>query len=245
MAIRIHNIGGYAVNNYLLETPAGWIALDTGYPGGEEVFLRRLERLTPAENLTYVFLTHHHDDHAGFLAALLARTRARVVLHPAGLPALAAGRSNEPPGAGYSSWPATLFSRFKKAFTFPPAVPGDRAIPVTGEDDQFFHTLGLPLRILFLPGHTADSIGLLREDTGDLFCGDAAMNAVISVARHTIWIEDGAAFGRSWDTMLACQPTRVLPSHGRPFPPADLVKYRHYLDGRALLPPAGSTAHRG
>lgn len=32
--IKVHNIGGYVVRNYLLETPAGVIAVDTGYPGG-------------------------------------------------------------------------------------------------------------------------------------------------------------------------------------------------------------------
>ena len=97
--------------------------------------------------------------------------------------------------------------------------------------------MGLPIRILFLPGHTADSIGLLLTQTGDLFCGDAAMNAVISVARHTIWIENAAAFSASWDVMLGAAPKRIVPSHGRPFSPEDLKKYRHYLDGRALLPP--------
>ena len=237
MSIRIHNIGGYVVNNYLIETPAGWIAIDTGYPGGEDEFLRRFARLASVEDLKYIFLTHHHDDHAGFLAALLARTGAQVILNPVGLPALAAGRSNEPADAGYSSWPASLFSRFKRDFSFPPVEPGDRAIPVSGPDDQFFHTLGLPLTILFLPGHTSDSIGLLREDTGELLCGDAAMNAVISVARHTIWIEDSASFGASWDRMLALSPRRIYPAHGAPFPPSDLVKYRHYLDGRRLIPP--------
>jgi glyoxylase-like metal-dependent hydrolase (beta-lactamase superfamily II) len=39
--------------------------------------------------------------------------------------------------------------------------------------------MGLPIRILFLPGHTCDSMGLLLEETGRLFCGDAAMNALI------------------------------------------------------------------
>ncbi len=237
MDIRIHNIGGYIVKNYLLETPVGWIAVDTGYPGGEGKFLERFAKLAALEDLKYIFLTHAHDDHAGFLSALLERTAAKVILHPAGIPALESGQSNEPPGAGYSSWPASLFSKFKKEFSFPPVKLGDRAVFVSSEADQVFKAAGLPLRILFLPGHTEDSIGLLLEETGELLCGDAAMNAVISVARHTIWIEDAQAFGRSWDKMLALSPSRIYPSHGRPFSPEDLRKYRHYLDGKALIPP--------
>ena len=29
--LRIHEIGGYFLRQYLLETPLGWIALDSGY----------------------------------------------------------------------------------------------------------------------------------------------------------------------------------------------------------------------
>ena len=237
MNLRIHNIGGYVVKNYLLETPIGWIAIDTGYPGGEGVFLMRFQELTPLDNLKYIFLTHAHDDHAGFLAALLSKTTAKVILNPMGIPALEDGRSNEPPGAGYSSWPASLFSKFKKDFSFPPVKLGDRAVFVSSEADQVFKAMGLPVRILFLPGHTSDSIGLFLEETGELLCGDAAMNAFISVARHTIWIEDAQEFGRSWDKMLALNPTKIYPSHGTPFPPNDLVRYRHFMDGRELIRP--------
>ena len=235
--IRIHNIGGYIVKNYLLDTPIGWIAIDTGYPGGEDTFLKRFQNLAPLDNLKYIFLTHAHDDHAGFLEALLSKTKAKVILNSIGIPALESGKSNDPPGAGYSSWTASMFSKFKKDFSFPPVKLGDRAIFVSDEKDQVFKAMGLPISILFLPGHTADSIGLFLEETGELFCGDAAMNAVISVARHTIWIEDSEVFGNSWDKMIGLNPSIIYPSHGTPFPPKDLIKYRHFMDGRRLISP--------
>lgn len=237
MTLTLHEIGGYIVRNYLLETPEGILAIDTGYPGGFARFRRRFERRWPLSALRYVFLTHHHDDHAGFLADLLAHTDATLILHEAAVPLLAAGKTYEPPGSGYSSRPALLFSHVKKDFSYPPVTVDSRAVRVATEADQFFHTLGLPLRILLLPGHTADSIGLLLEETGEVLCGDAAMNAVISVARHTIWIDDKEAFGRSWDAMLALSPTRIYPSHGNPFPPSDLRRFRHALEGRPLLRP--------
>ncbi len=237
MDIKIYNIGGYVVKNYLLETPQGIIAIDTGYPGGAGKFRTRFENRWPLSNLKYIFLTHHHDDHAGFLGDLLEMTDAKVILHPLAVEALAAGKSNEPPGAGYSSALASLFGKIKKDFSYPPVQIGDRAILAHNENEQVFESMGLPIRILFLPGHTADSIGLFLPETGQLFCGDAAMNAVISVARHTIWIEDAAEFGRSWDKMLALNPTKIYPSHGTPFLPEDLVKYRHFMDGRKLIRP--------
>lgn len=199
--------------------------------------MKRFQALTRLDNLNYIFLTHAHDDHVGFLAALLSKTTAKVILNPMGIPALDAGRSNEPPSAGFSSRPASLFSKFKKDFSFPAVKLGDRAVFVSSEADQVFKAMGLPVRILFLPGHTADSIGLFFEETGELFCGDAAMNAVISIAHHTIWIENVQEFGKSWDKMLALNPTKIYPSHGAPFPPKDLVKYRHFMDGRKLITP--------
>lgn len=237
MEIQVHNIGGYALKNYLLETPVGMIAIDTGYPGGLPTFKARFERRWPLSELKYLFLTHHHDDHAGFLADLLEQTGAEVVLHPLAVEHLRRGRNNEPPGAGYSSRPASLFGKFKKDFSFPAVNAGERYTLVHSEEEQFFRDLGLPIQIVFLPGHTADSMGLFLPETGQLFCGDAAMNAVISVVRHTIWIDDAEAFGCSWDRMLALSPTRIYPSHGTPFPPSDLVKYRHFLDGKTLIRP--------
>lgn len=237
MDIKIDNIGGYVVKNYLLETPQGVIAIDTGYPGGAEKFIRRFTKRWPLERLKYIFLTHHHDDHSGFLGDLLRVCDAKVILHPLAAEFLKTGQSADPPGAGYSSRPAWLFSRIKKDFSFPPVDVSRRAIFVESEDHQIFEDLGIPIRILHLPGHTADSIGLLLTETGQLFCGDAAMNAVISLAKHTIWIDDVAAFGYSWDKMLSVNPKRIYPAHGTPFSPRDLVKYRNFMDERSLILP--------
>ena len=153
-----------------------------------------------------------------------------------GLPVLDAVENAVPPVSGYSLRLPATFCVFKKEFKFPPVQVGERGIFVSTEADQFFHTIGLPLRILFLPGHTSDSIGLLNEETGELFCGDAAMNAVISRQRHTIWVDDAEAFGQSWDVMLAANPFKIIPSHGNPFDPQDLRKYRHFLKGHGLIP---------
>ncbi|ULQ59266.1 MBL fold metallo-hydrolase [Brucepastera parasyntrophica] len=236
MEIRVHEIGNYMLRNYLLETETGWIAIDTGYPGGCDKFVSSFEKLAPLAELKYIFLTHVHDDHAGFLSDLMDRCDARLVLHPAGLPVLKAGENLVKEGAGYSSRLASLFGVFKKDFRFPGFNPGKQALYIQNEEDQLFERLGLPVRIVFLPGHTADSMGLLMTETGDLFCGDAAMNAVISVARHTIWIDSKREFQLSWDKMLGLNPKRIIPAHGNPFPPRDLRKYRHYLDDRELVP---------
>jgi glyoxylase-like metal-dependent hydrolase (beta-lactamase superfamily II) len=228
--IKIHNIGSYIVNNYLLETPTGIIGIDTGYPGSFPKYKKRFEKIAPLSELKFIVLTHHHDDHSGFLNELIEATNAQIILNPVAIPLLATGKNCTPPGSGYSSIPASLFGKFKKDFSFPPVViPEDRTITFGSEEQQPFEDLNIPLKILHLPGHTADHIGLFLTDLGIMFCGDAAMNAVISVARHTIWIDDKAEFCRSWDKMISYNAKKIYPAHGSPFSPSDLIKYRNYL----------------
>ncbi len=238
MEIKIHNIGSYIVKNYLLETPVGWIALDTGYRGGVDRFLKRFSKLAPLKDLKYIFLTHAHDDHAGFLADLLKKTHATLIVSAASVPLLASGENATPPGAGFSTRFASLFDLIKKDHSFPPVYVSGRSIRIPDESIQVFKNMGLPIRIVFLPGHTCDSMGLLLEETGQLLCGDAAMNTLlVSMARHTIWIDDPVVYGQSWDKMLSLQPTKLYPSHGSPFSPKDLTKYRHFMDGKKPIVP--------
>ncbi len=237
MNIRIHEIGNYALRNYLLETPLGWIAIDSGYAGGFSAYRKRLERLTPLSSIKFVFLTHAHNDHAGFLGELLEQSGARLVASEKSLPRLASGENAMPDGTGFTSRGALLLSAMMKHSGFPPVVPDASAILLTNQDDQPFLAMGLPIRILFLPGHTADSVALLLEETGDLLCGDAAAKFFLAPARQAILMEQLSKFGKSWERMLAAKPTRIYPSHGNPFPPEDLAKYRHCLDSKKLYLP--------
>ena len=237
MEIRRYDIGVSLFHNYLLQTPLGWIAIDTGYAGGFDRFARRFAKLAPLSELKFVFLTHAHDDHAGYLGELLSASGARLCCQEKSLPVLASGENPVPEGAGYANRAALLFAHIKKTHSFPAFTPDESAVVIRSETDQPFEAMGLPIRVLSLPGHTADSLGLLLEETGDLLCGDAAMNSAVAPARHTIWIENPAEFGRSWDRMLAADPRRIYPSHGKPFPPEDLVTYRHWFEGRSLIRP--------
>lgn len=239
MQISIHDVGNALVRNYLLKTPLGWIALDTGYPGGMERYQKRFLRLAPLSEIRFVVLTHAHDDHTGFLGELLERTGARLVCSERSLERLAAGTNAMPEGTGYPTRLSSLLAGAMRHAPLSPVFPDERSIVLKSETDQPFLSMGLPIRVLHLPGHTADLIALLLEETGELLCGDAAMNSPISPARHSILIEDLAEYQRSWDRILAVHPSRIYPSHGNPFAPEDLVRYRHFMDGKTLIPPRG------
>lgn len=240
MDIKVINIGDRVVNNYILVTSFGLVVIDTGYTGGFDRFARRLSKSGFSLNeIAFIVLTHAHDDHAGYLGELLSATKAPVILHPEAVDRLKEGHNRFI--GGCSTRLAQIFCKSmalagKGKHQFPAvyvSVSG-RVMIVNGQT-QPLKAAGIPAEIMLLPGHTSDSIGLKLED-GRLFCGDAAMNGFPCLARHTIWIEDAESFGRSWDQMLNSGAKTIFPSHGKPFPLDDLRRYRHFMNGKKLLP---------
>ena len=69
-----------------------------------------------------------------------------------------------------------------------------------------------------------------------IFPGDAAMNGFPSSHRITIWVEDPAAFGRSWDLLTAEDADILYPGHGKPFAKKELVRFRPAADRMKLYP---------
>ena len=222
----ILNLGTRVVNTYLISSDVGWILIDTGYAGGFSHFQKMLEKnCVRPEDIKTVFLTHAHDDHAGFLNEVLAATDAQVILHPKAIEGLKRGQNSFE--GGCSSMLAWLFCQILALFghgdhRYPPVKEEnfDRLIPIHSER---FRALGFPYEVLETPGHTADHIALLAGDV--LFCGDAAMNGFPSRRRTTIWIENLQQYKRSWEMILEKNPAILYPAHGKPFNIKDLQKY--------------------
>lgn len=244
--MRTIQLGTPMVNSYLFPTLAGYLLVDTGYESSAEGFFRRLKSrgMTPGD-IAWIFLTHAHDDHAGFLNQLLGRTRARVLLHPLAVERLKGGKN--PPIGGCPNAQSAIACRAMGLFgqgthTFPP-LPRElenRLIPLQGARRRELESV-LGVRFLDTPGHTADSISLFNED-GSLFCGDAAMSGLPSRHHATIWMEDAAEYRASWRVLLDCEPRVIYPGHGRPIKPAALERDIHRLEGIVLRKPGGKKA---
>ena len=230
--MEIINLGNLVVNTYLVKIEDKLVLVDTGYPGGHVRFLEKLsENNIDPENIDFLILTHAHDDHAGFLKEALAVTRARLVVHEKSAARLLLGH-NEWIG-GCSGTLAFVFVKAMGLFgkgkhEYPKLEIPRNAIVCNGEK-QFFEENGMPIRIISLPGHTEDHMGVL-VDRRVLFCGDAAMNGFPSIKRNIIWIENLEEYKASWDKMIAMDFDFVYPAHGKPFRKDDLRKFRNHLN---------------
>ena len=114
--MKIYNLKNRIANNYLISLDGGgYVLVDTGYVEGYGNFQQRLGETGVSPNdIRYVFLTHAHDDHAGFLNEVLAITDARVILHPMAIERLLKGQN--PFIGGCSSRLAWLFCQILKLF---------------------------------------------------------------------------------------------------------------------------------
>ena len=233
----IINLGNRAVNNYLITGEDGHILIDTGYQSGFRRFLRKIRKAgIDPRDIRLVFLTHAHDDHAGFLNDVLAVTDAKVVLHPRAIDGLKRGQNSFE--GGCSGRLAYVFCLILAAFGHGehryPALRDEFLDRLVTTDSEAFRAMDLPFQVIETPGHTADHISMLKD--GLLFCGDAAMNNFPSIRRVIIWIENLPQYRQSWDTILKADPVMIYPAHGRPFQTGDLKKYRSFLDRIRLYP---------
>lgn len=231
--MKIYNVGNRVVNTYVYRAQAGYVMVDTGYAHSFSAVAQSLKKQGVAlSDIMHVFLTHAHDDHAGFLNELLEKCpQIKVIASGRAIPTLLRGQNSF--AGGCSGIGAFAFCKFmgllgKGRHLFPPVEQWylDRFIEVSPQTAKDTEAL-LEGKILFTPGHTADSISLKIDDI--IFCGDAAMNGIPSFRRITIWVEDKAQFQSSWDILIAEHAKSIYPAHGSPFDPHDLEKYRRQI----------------
>ena len=238
--MEIRNAGNRIMNTWLYPIENGWVMIDTGYENSYASVLKKLRKLLiQPEEVQYIFLTHAHDDHAGFLEEWMTKhPQTQVIAHKKAIDGLRKGQNGF--DGGCSTLGAFLFCQLMALLgnsdhRYPRITEEHLTQIITLNEDNFIQMeRALRGKILLTPGHTTDSISLLVN--GNLFCGDAAMNGIPSSHRITIWVEDKVAFEKSWDDMLASGAKKIYPAHGSPFCPCELRKNKKFIAGLRLRP---------
>jgi glyoxylase-like metal-dependent hydrolase (beta-lactamase superfamily II) len=242
--MEMYNVGNRIVNNYLYKIRDGYVLIDTGYEHSFSNFISKIKSKGIYPNdISFVFLTHAHDDHAGFLNQLLqCDSNIKVIVHPKALETLYRGQNSFE--GGCTSFLALIFCNLMGFFgkgehRFPPYSEQfkNRLIVLSEENWKDVEHI-LSGKIYETPGHTNDSISLLHRN-GILFCGDAAMNGLPSRHKITIWVENKKEFIASWKRIIDLHPLVILPAHGKAFEYKQLIKNMRYAENmllRSLLP---------
>jgi len=212
-------------NSYLIKGNDGYLLIDTGYGKDYKSFLSELNKHNiNINNINYLLLTHHHDDHSGFANKLLEDNNIKIICHKYAKELLKTGKNDKSRGGGYINkriyYLLKLYKLFNPDWTlsFPPVCIREKDILVDGDNESILKNIGIDGKIIYTPGHTIDSISVILEDE-IIFCGDAAMSWPLwaGIKYCTIFITDIGQFYRSWEKIIKTGVKMVYPAHGMEF----------------------------
>jgi glyoxylase-like metal-dependent hydrolase (beta-lactamase superfamily II) len=228
------------VNCYFLSNDAGNILVDTGYCQDKELFLSILEKEgIGIADISYVLLTHHHNDHCGLVAYLLEqKPEIQLIMHFLCANLTRRGCNASEYGGKWCSKRMKVlmswYSKFdkKSSSTYPPfsSRAHDLLLDFSRGPVPFHGFTIIPT-----PGHTPDSIGLF-DDKGNFFCGDAAANFLQFAGTKYAppLISNLTSFYDTWEKLLEYPIQRIYPGHGKCFSPSRLRRYKNALKEEKL-----------
>jgi glyoxylase-like metal-dependent hydrolase (beta-lactamase superfamily II) len=87
---------------FLLPCKGGYLQVDAGYEHDYPIYRRNLSKAGLAlESVRYLVLTHHHDNHAGFLNELTRDVNTTIIAHEQANRLLKTGMNDKTRGGGY------------------------------------------------------------------------------------------------------------------------------------------------
>jgi len=230
-------------HSYLLPCRGGYLQIDTGYSHHYTDYRKRLALVgIDVEQVRHVLLTHHHDDHSGFLNDLVDAANPTLIVHERGPELLRGGNNDRSRGGGYvNRWVAALASAKMRldprwTLTFPPFSVRSTDVVVRGDDDRLLRELGVAGKIVYTPGHCMDHLCVVL-DGGEAFCGDAASSFLLWAGTRycAVFMTDMDETYRSWRRLLHAGAKRMFPAHGRPFAAAHLRRNLGRIATRDLI----------
>lgn len=214
--ITIPFILGVSVNCYLVRTGGGYVLIDTGKASQRGTIEKEIESAgCRPGNLDLIILTHGDFDHCGNTAYLCEKFGAKVAMHPDDSGMVERGDmlwNRNQPNVLVRTMFGLLF-RLSEPDRFKPDLYLEDGYDLSGR--------GFDARVLYTPGHSKGSIGILTGG-GDLFCGDLLAN----LNKPEVWsiIDDASAMNASVEKVKSLKINTVYPGHGRLFPMKEFTR---------------------
>jgi hydroxyacylglutathione hydrolase len=194
-----------SVNCYLIKTDSGCMLIDTGCTNGRA----RLERELGGDNLKLIVLTHGDFDHSGNAAYLRQKFGAKIAMHRGDSAVVERGDifGGRKKGNFLFRLLAPWLFGFGRSKRFKPDL--------YLEDGDDLAEYGFEARVVYIPGHSRGSIGILTAD-GEFFGGDLLIRK--KTPRRNRIIDSPAEAEASIAKLKGLGIKTVYPGHGRPFP---------------------------
>jgi glyoxylase-like metal-dependent hydrolase (beta-lactamase superfamily II) len=226
IAPRVHGLGSWAVNWYLIEDAGRLTAVDSGLPGFKGSLPSDLAALGYGlGDVEAVILTHSDADHTG-LAAALHDGGAAVLIHSADEPKLRKpgpkSGDAKPLNIVPQMWRPSLWRIFGSMVLAGAARPTKVTDAATFGDGYVLDVPGHP-RVIPTPGHTPGHCAFHFEDHDALFVGDAMcmLNPVTGSTGPQLMPsamnESNALARQSLDAIERIEADVLLPGHGDPW----------------------------
>jgi glyoxylase-like metal-dependent hydrolase (beta-lactamase superfamily II) len=222
--------GGY-VNTFLLTEEDGLTLIDSGLKGTERKIGRAIRQLgrKPSE-VRNVLITHHHGDHVGSLAAIVAQSGAAVWAHPLDAPIIAGEKPRPHPN------PASIAGRILGPLI--ERLPQNNPPPVTptheATDGAIIPIAG-GVQVIHTPGHTMGHVAFLVPGHGGiLFAGDAAARLLGRLGKPALmFTEDVGQTKESIRKLAALEFDTACFGHGSVLKGKANLEFRRYVERRA------------
>ena len=213
-------------NVFLVPINDGYVLIDNAYEKEYDLFRDYLrDKNISIRDIKYILLTHHHDDHVGFLNQIIdENNNIRIVLAKETAELLRKGKNNMENGGGIVN--STIYTLFRVKqmltpswdLTFPPYIIRENDIVILKDYFDLSSILGIDLVAIHTPGHSSDSTTFIYNEK-IAFCGDLASNFLNWAGANylTLFNEDINIVYKSWKKLMDIKIDTIVTAHGKPF----------------------------
>ncbi|NLI91453.1 MAG: MBL fold metallo-hydrolase [Peptococcaceae bacterium] len=212
-------------NCYLLKCRKGYCLIDCGSSQDKDLLIEKLKDLNININdISYLILTHHHNDHCGLLDFLVSENRdLKIIMSRKCSEFLKDGKHHKHANERYSNrilkFIMGLYIRFSQNWSesFVPFISRESDYLFETDNDTLLPELGINGKLLLTPGHTEDSLSIIVGGTA--FVGDAARNILnfTGTPFQPILLYNLSVCTKSWEKLAASGARTLCPAHGSPF----------------------------